>query len=54
MLALVHSLVVSGGLKAIRAARSYAEFRFTGIQRGYPDSAQASMRVSVITIFCFQ
>ena len=46
MLALAHSLVVNGGLKPIHAARSYAEFWSTGIKRGYPDSAQASMRVS--------
>ncbi|CAF2577878.1 unnamed protein product [Rotaria sp. Silwood2] len=44
MLALAHSLVVNGGLKAKHAAKSYAEFWSTGIKRGYPDSAQASMQ----------
>ncbi|CAF0970860.1 unnamed protein product [Rotaria sordida] len=44
MLALAHSLVVNGGLKAKHAAQSYAEFWSTGIKRGYPDSAQASMK----------
>jgi ADP-ribosylglycohydrolase len=47
MLALAHSLVVNEGLKPIHAAKSYAEFWSTGIKRGYPDSAQASMQVSL-------
>ena len=48
MLALAHSLVVNGGLNAKHAARTYAEFWSTGIKRGYPESAQESMRVSVL------
>ncbi|UJR15980.1 hypothetical protein I4U23_002899 [Adineta vaga] len=44
MLALAYSLVVNNGLKPKHAAKSYAEFWSTGIKRGYPDSAQESMR----------
>ncbi|CAF1331614.1 unnamed protein product [Adineta steineri] len=44
MLALASSLVLNSGLKPIHAARSYAIFWSTGIKRGYPDSAQESMR----------
>lgn len=45
MLALAHSLVVNEGLKPKHAACAYAQFWSTGIKRGYPDSAQASMQV---------
>ena len=48
MLALAHSLVVNEGLKPKHAAQSYAEFWSTGIKRGYPESAQASMQVSIM------
>ena len=48
MLALAHSLAVNGGLRPKHAAQSYAQFWSTGIKRGYPDSAQASMQVSAM------
>ncbi|CAF3522783.1 unnamed protein product [Rotaria socialis] len=44
MLALANSLVANEGLKAKHAAQSYAQFWSTGVKRGYPDSAQASMQ----------
>ncbi|CAF5136446.1 unnamed protein product, partial [Rotaria sp. Silwood1] len=44
MLALAHSLVTNRGLKPKHAAQSYAQFWSTGVKRGYPESAQASMQ----------
>ena len=49
MLALAHSLVVNEGLEPKHAAQSYAEFWSTEIKRGYPESVQASMQVSIMS-----
>ncbi|CAF1069361.1 unnamed protein product [Adineta ricciae] len=38
------NLVLNNGLKPKHAARSYAEFWSTGIKRGYPESAEESMK----------